>query len=603
MERGVRMVKRDKNHPSVIIWSLGNESGYGPNHAAISCWIREADPTRLIHYHPAEEAATIDMISHMYPEVNTIAAIAANEETKPEHARRPVIMCEYAHAMGNSVGNLREYWDAIRAHKHFQGGYIWDWVDQGLKQVTEDGEKWFAYGGDFGDEPNDGNFCINGLIWPDRVPHPSLWEYKKILEPVRIDPVDLLKGKLKVTNLYDFADLSHLAITWTLAADGEALQSGELPSLDTAPAESETITVPVKKPTLQPGTEYWLALSFHLKEDTLWADAGHEVAWAQFKMPYQVSDAPKLEVEKMPTIEMQETSSALMMRAENLSLIFGKDSGTLNSMLCERAEFIAEGPRLAVWRAPTDNDEGGRGLADDWREAGLDRLQQKVKEVTVEQPQPGLVRVKVDAILQAEGKAPAVECTYTYKIYGSGDIVLDVDAKIGEQVPPLPRLGLKMLMPGLFNTFTWYGRGPHETYPDRMEGMKVGIYHGTVADQYVPYVTPQENGNKTGVRWFTLTREDNVGLLMMSDQPFNASALHFTAEDLTAARHTYELEPREEVVVHVDFAQSGLGGASCGPNTLPKYLITDKEARFSVRFSPFNGAEQSPAELSKRQLD
>ena len=254
VDRAARMVLRDKNHPSVIIWSLGNESGFGPNHEAMAEWIRSNDPTRPIHYHPAEDHPSVDILGPMYPSVQTIIDMAQKADET-----RPVVMCEYAHSMGNSTGNLKEYWDAIRTHKRLGGGFIWDWVDQGIERET-DGELWYAYGGDFGDDPNDGPFCINGLIWPDRVEHPALWEYKKVLEPVLVEVMDLPNGVLKLTNRYHFLDLSHLDISWEVTCEGEVLQNGIVPTPALLPGESTELTITYEKPMPEPGVEYWLEL-------------------------------------------------------------------------------------------------------------------------------------------------------------------------------------------------------------------------------------------------------------------------------------------------------------------------------------------------------
>ena len=262
------MVERDKNHPSVIYWSLGNESGFGPNHEAMAAWIRAHDPTRPIHYHPAENDPCIDILGPMYPTVQRIIDMATNGDN------RPIIMCEYAHAMGNSNGNMVEYWEAVRDHRRLQGGFIWEWADHGIRRLTEEGVEWMAYGGDFGDAPNDGNFVADGLVSPDRDPHPGMWELKKVQEPLMVEPVDALAGVVKVTNRYHFADLSHLAITWELLADGVAIQSGDLPALATAPGESADVFVPFTRPELTPDTDYQLNLYFTLLEGTAWADAG-----------------------------------------------------------------------------------------------------------------------------------------------------------------------------------------------------------------------------------------------------------------------------------------------------------------------------------------
>jgi len=648
LERTMRMVERDKNHPSVIVWSLGNESGYGPNFAAAAGWIHEYDPTRPVHYESAttqwayqgpQTAPAIDLVSVMYPSVERIIEMAqAPGET------RPLVMCEYAHSMGNATGNLKEYWEAVDKYPRLQGGFIWDWMDQGLRQVTADGQEWFAYGGDFGDVPNDGPFCINGLIFPDRQIHPALWECKKMQEPVKVEPVDLLAGKVEIVNRYQFSDLSGLDISWRLSADGDVLQTGALPRLSTSAGASETITIPFRKPELKLGTEYWLTLSFTLAQGTLWAERGHQVAWAQFKVPFDVPAAPALQPEDMPALHVQQSAGTVTVSGADFSLAFDEAEGTLASFRYQGAELIERGPLLNAWRAPTDNDEGQSWSvqsAHAWREAGLDRLRHQVKNVDVTLVSPQVVQVKVQSNVSAPDRLvipsearnlsdrlvipsearnlnEGFACEYTYTVYGSGDVVLDTRVVPSQNLPPLPRIGLQMRLPGGYEHLTWYGRGPHETYADRQEGAQVGVYRGTVDEQYMPYVVPQENGNKTGVRWVSLTDDRGVGLLAsvipseasvipseasvipseasvipsearnLKPHLLEVSAHHFTTEDLTQARHTYELQRREEITLNLDYRQSGLGGASCGPGTLPQYLIEPKPVAYRVRLRPIS---------------
>lgn len=709
MERGARMVERDKNHPSVIIWSLGNESGYGPNHTALADWIHTHDPTRPVHYESAtsfrvyrgpDTAPEMDILSTMYPKVDDLARMA-----QVPGETRPLIMCEYAHAMGNSPGNLKEYWEVIESYPRLAGGFIWDWVDQGIRRNT-DGVEWFAYGGDFGDEPNSGSFCINGLVFPDRTIHPSLWEVKKVYQPVKVVPVDLPTGKVAVVNRYSFSDLSGLDVTWTLSADDRVIQTGQLPRLHTPPGGREVVTVPFDKPEPQPGVEYWLTLSFTLAEDTPWAEKGHEVAWEQFKLPFNALP-PILPVAGMPALSLADSGGQAVIEGNGFRLAFDKEAGTIASFRYGEHELIARGPRLNVWRAPTENDLntwGDERAALRWREVGLDQLQERVTGVEVAQPTPQVVRIIVRSVsmvredaelpeppgveeqlgelargldwilteeqfgalctrlsctdlpegdkraqikalvhrfaaeerlfdifkgvndlliesglpvpdyirdvvaagkveLRAERKPPArFDCEYTYTIYGSGDVVIETHVVPQVDVPFLPRLGLQMQLPGGYEQFTWYGRGPHENYVDRKEGARVGLYSGTVDEQYVPYIVPEENGNKTEVRWVALTSADGIGLLAVGMPLMEVSAHHYTTEDLTQARHTYELVRREEITLNLDYAQSGLGSASCGPGRLEKYQLKPEEVRYRVRLRPFSVASESPMALSKQVL-
>ena len=607
MERGIRMVERDKNHPSVIVWSLGNESGFGPNHVAMSDWMHAHDATRLVHYHPAVDHPSVDMISLMYPPLDRVIGMA-----QVEGETRPVIMCEYAHSMGNSTGNLREYWDAVDAYPRLQGGCIWDWVDQGLLRHTAEGEPWYAYGGDFGDVPNDDNFCINGLIAPDRTPHPGLREYKKVLEPVRVEPVDLERGVLRVTNRYHFCDLSHLDIDWSLWVDGEVVQQGSLPRLSTPPDGSETITVPLSRPALPPGGECWLRVGFRLAAPTLWADAGHGVAWSQFRVPFSAPKPQTLALATIPALRVAEDADAITVLGEGFEIVFGRAEGTIRSWRYRGIDLLVAGPRLNIWRAPTDND--ARRMADIWRRFGLDRLRHLVREVSVVAPGVAGGRDDRAVVIEARSFVSAPDTTrgfgtrYRYTVYSSGDIVLETEVRPDHYMPALPRVGLTMTLPAGFEAFSWYGRGPHESYSDRKESAAVGLYGGTVDAQYHPYITPQETGNKTDVRWAALAREDGVALLaaaVPAGEPelLNVSALHYTADDLTAARHTFELTRRPETILNIDLLQSGLGGESCGPATLPQYLVPAIERTFRVRLRPYVEGQATPMSLARQMLE
>jgi beta-galactosidase len=709
VNRAARMVERDKNHASIIAWSLGNESGYGPNHDAMAEWIRARDNTRLIHYHPAEDAPILDILGPMYPSVAQIIDMAQ----KPGETR-PVVMCEYAHSMGNSTGNLKEYWDAIRTYPRLGGGFIWDWVDQGLERET-DGVKWFAYGGDFGDNPNDGAFCCNGLVGPDRLVHPGLLEYKKILEPVLVAPIDLAAGRVRVTNRYHFRDLSGLSIQWRVTADGEVLQSGSLPALNTEPGETAELTVPYQTPDARPATDYWLELSFRLDQAESWAPAGHEVGWAQFALPIETPEKPTAPVGDMPAIQVKEDHDMLVLDGANFRLVFEKRSGQITSYQFAGRELVACGPAANLWRAPTDNDDNSFGeqrMFIDWRDAGLDRLTETVQNFDYELDSPSVARVKVQSRLaplhngqeqisgryqstlallgeltnmifndeqlagvaaklgfdyaalpgagkQAKAQAlaaavgerlqvPALaavlhqvitsqpeswlpkeaienlqqasqmtgeqwrdqfllkfdqyfDLEQTYTVYGSGDVRLSLDFQpSSDKLPPLPRVGYLMALPGGFEQVTWYGRGPHEAYADRKDSTWVSVHAGTVDEQHVAYVRPQENGNKIDVRWAAITGTDGAGLLVQAadSQGFNFSAHHYSPHELTAAQHTHEIHPVPEVFLTLDLAQGGLGNGSCGPGVLPQYLLMAKPYQFNLLFRPLKAGE-SPVEKSK----
>lgn len=700
LERVARMVERDKNHPCVIVWSLGNESGYGENHKAMVEWVRQRDPSRPLHYHPAGAAPEVDILAPMYPSVDRILAMAQESEDA-----RPIIMCEYAHSMGNAPGNLPEYWAAIAAYPRLQGGFIWDWVDQGLRRIEDDGTQWFAYGGDFGDEPNDGHFCINGLVWPDRQPHPGLWEVKKVHEPVTVEPVDLPSGRLRVHNQYAFIDLSHLALIWTIHKEGELLRQGEFRPLETPAGSQEEIAIPFTLADSPASGEVWLTVRFVLNRDEPWAKRGHEVAWTQFQLPgvpvgqpVELSQ-PAVSVEAAP-LGLEETPERLAVRGGPFDVVFDRATGRLVSWQVGGAELVSQGPTFNFWRAPTDNDEGMWGdqkLAIRWRDAGLHRLRADNQPVHVAQVSPDAIQLWTEVVVrpgaipgdqrserwglllrdlkliltqfweQADlaklcaglgvkfedipgaGKGERVgrllvhleeqgqiwqltqaayeglmarsqagefdwakrtlapfssmdqpafhehfrlrhsarfDCRLTYTIRAAGEIELAAKVLPGDGLPPLPRVGLQMRLPGRFSRVTWYGRGPHESYSDRKQGARMGLFCGAVQEQYVPYIMPQENGNKTDVRWVSLTDDTGTGLQITGMPSLNLSAHHFTTDDLTRARHTYELMPRDEVILNLDYAQCGLGNGSCGPGVLPQYLLDDNRYEFSFTLRP-----------------
>jgi beta-galactosidase/beta-glucuronidase len=592
LDRAERMVERDKNHPSIIIWSLGNESGFGPNHEAMADRIRQADPTRPIHYEQAGGAKAVDIVSVMYPTVESL--IRQGQRTDDA---RPFFMCEYAHAMGNGPGNLREYWDAIDAHTRLLGGCVWEWVDHGLRRHTPSGEEWFAYGGDFSDAPNDGNFCIDGLNFPDRIPHTGLIELKKVLEPVRVEPVDLQTGKVKIANRYQFASLAHLRATWSLLADDEILQQGTLPPLDTPPGGEAVITLPYRLPAARPGAEYWLNLRFTLGQETLWAPQGHEVAWAQLALPLETSPAPRLKAAAIPPLALEESEREITLCGEEFQLVFDREAGTFSAWHYRGRPLIAAGPRFNAWRAPTDNDVHA---AREWRKAGLDRLQHRVASVSLRQRSSQVVEIEARSTVGAYSLAPAFAVTYRYTIYGTGAVVIETQVTPRSDLPNLPRIGLEMVLPAGLDRFAWYGRGPHESYSDRKESARVGVYRGTVQEQFVPYIMPQENGNKTEVRWAAITDARGMGLLAAGMPLLNVSARHYSLENLTRARHTFELERQKETYLYLDHAQAGLGSQSCGPGPLPQYLLEPRETTFAVRLLPISLEEDSPMRLSRQ---
>ncbi|KPK74858.1 MAG: hypothetical protein AMJ79_12985 [Phycisphaerae bacterium SM23_30] len=598
LERTIRMVERDKNHPSVIIWSLGNEAGDGVCFAETYKWIHQRDPSRPVHYERALLGPNTDIYCPMYAPISRIVRYAEQEQ------ERPLILCEYAHAMGNSVGNLQDYWDAIEKYKHLQGGFIWDWVDQAIRKKAPTGEDFWAYGGDFGDQPTDENFCCNGLVQADRKPNPSLYEVKKVYQYIKVYPVKPLEGKFRVHNKYDFLNLDFLDIKWELSVDGLMNQGGNLGSLDLGPKQQKEITIPFSQAMIIPGIEYFLMLRFKLAEDTPWAPKGHVVAWDQFQMEFYFYGTGYLGSRRItgrPRIE--EVEDYIIARDNNYELKISKKSGSIESYKLKGREIIASPLVPNFWRAPTDNDRGNQmpDRLGSWKKAGPDRTMGYFEYRAID-----YTPTFYDKILKKEfGKFSKAyilcvnikgyipigensEYSISYYLYDSGiEVVMSMIPK-GDQLPNLPRVGMQMGMPGEFNRMKWFGRGPQETYWDRKTGAAVGIYSGTVQENIHHYVEPQENGNKTDVRWMEITNKDGIGLRIECQPLLSMSCWPYTMADLEEARHPYEIPKRDITTVNIDYRQMGVGGDnSWGARTHEEYTLpANKEYSYSFWLKP-----------------
>ncbi|MFI0259738.1 glycoside hydrolase family 2 TIM barrel-domain containing protein [Streptomyces sp. NPDC017056] len=587
LDRARRMVERDKNHPSVIMWSLGNECGTGRGLSAMAAWMRDRDPSRPLHYEGDPGCADTDVYSRMYADHAEVARIGRREEEPladpAADARRralPFLLCEYAHAMGNGPGGLSEYQRLFETYERCQGGFVWEWIDHGLRQRTERGELFHAYGGDFGEELHDGNFVCDGLVFPDRTPSPGLAEFKKVVEPVRIGAADErgdgAPGAVLVTNLHDFADLSHLAFRWSYEAEGEVLAEGPLDLPPLAPGASAEVALP-PEPAGRCGREALWTVRAVLAGDTAWGAAGHEVAWGQLP----ATPAPRR------TVSRPLVPSATPRRGEgNLILLgpgaFDATTGVLRYLHgCRLA-----GPRLDVWRAPTDNDEGapwqpGPHRAEQWRRIGLHRMRHRVE--SVERGRDALV---VRTRVAPAGTDLALGADYRWS---ADDERLRLEVSVrpyGDWPCPLPRLGLRMGLCASFATARWYGGGPGEAYPDTRAAARTGLWTMPVEALQTPYVRPQENGARADVRWVELARSDGSGLRAEGEPAFWFSARRWTSEQLDAARHTTDLVPGDHVWLHLDHALHGIGSASCGPGVLPQYELTAAPARFAVILHP-----------------
>lgn len=623
IDRTIRMVERDKNHPSIIIWSLGNEAGNGPNFYATYDWIKQRDPSRPIHHERAGFAPNTDIYCPMYPHPSQLHKYAEGErvdggwgpdftlEAQPERTR-PMILCEYAHAMGNSSGNMWHYWDLIYSKPYLQGGFVWDWVDQALRepvrrnatltvQPVRPGEPWFwAFGGDYGPPgtPSDQNFLCNGLVSPDRQPHPGLLEVKHIYQYLHCKPANLATRTIEIVNRFDFLNPKDLvSIHWRLLADGVLTQNGVLPAPDLAPRATTHLAIPLRPFTPEPGIEYFLDLSFRLQRDTPWARRGHEIAWDQFRLP-DAAPAPAPNWDSLPRLAVTETDLETSVAGPDFTARFDKQTGALASLQHQGSELIESPLRPDFWRAPTDNDRGRDMLKSQgvWRRAHED-AQLSSFVVT---PQPNGRAVTVQAVL----RLPKVDATWEslYRVLPSGEILVDVNfTPAKSDLPKIPRLGMQMVLPVGFDRIAWFGRGPQETYCDRNDA-RAGRYQGTVREQPCrDYVEPGESGNKIDVRWVALTNRRGAGLLAIAgpDQPLSVNASHHTTDDLQAVAHPCDLPRRDTVVLNLDARQQGVGGNdSWGAWPLPEYLIPCAPHRYQLRLRPI-AAGEDPARLAR----
>ena len=616
LDRAVRMAERDKNHPSIVMWSMGNESGYGPNFAAISAWLHDFDPTRPVHYEGAQGAGgepdpkTVDVISRFYTRVKQEylnPGIAEGEDKeRAENARwerlleiaertndnRPVMTSEYAHSMGNALGNFKEYWDEIYSNPRMLGGFIWDWVDQGIYKTLPDGRIMVAYGGDFGDKPNLKAFCFNGLLMSDRETTPKYWEVKKVYSPVELR---VESGGLRVTNRNHHTDLSQYRCLWTLSIDGKQKDQGEITLPEVAPGESETIPLPVSiadmKASAKATSDLRLTISFILKRDALWAKAGHEVAWEQFCIQEGALLSSKLE--NRGRLKVRADEEHLSISGSGFSIQWEKNvTGNLTSltyhgkeMLAHPADFPLQ-PVTQAFRAPTDNDFGnksfGNWLAKDWSLHQIDNPRINLDSFKHEVREDGAVIVRVQT--RNRYKEGMIVTKFLYTILSDGTIDLKTTFQPQGILPELPRLGIAFCLSSDYNTFIWQGRGPQDNYPDRKTSAAVGLWKGSVADQYVHYPRPQDSGNKEEVCRLMLTDRHGKGIRVDAvEDVFSASALHYTAQDLYKETHDCNLKPRSEIILSLDAAVLGLGNSSCGPGVLKKYAIDKKEHTLHIR--------------------
>lgn len=614
VDRIERMVERDKNHPSVIMWSLGNESGFGQNHIAMYEWAKRRDPSRLVHYEgetreilleddfvPTKDPIASDVHTSMYTSIAQMKVIGELTDLKKPH-----ILCEYAHAMGNGPGGFKEYWETFYAFDRLQGGFVWEWVDHGLRQYTPEGEEYFAYGGDFGETPHDGNFVIDGLIRPDRKPSPALAEYKKVIEPVVVSNFNFDEKTIQVHNRYDFSDLSKLQCQWLIEADGTILESGLVDVTEIPQNTTKVIELPIQVPSIvQENTDYWLNIVWTTKETTQWAASGHTVAWSQHELP--ISRNVTVEQQLIGQLNVVDTTSTTKIVGSNFHLTFNKQNGRIEDYYYDGQQMLHNGPRLNFWRAPIDNDLLGseefhaKPVAKQWKEFGVNAIQHRMKQTEVK-----ILEDKQTVVIKCEAKlAPPViawgfDVTYVYTISANGSILVDIKAiKSGQGPKSLPRIGVEMTLKNTYDDVGWYGLGPNEAYVDSKLAARMGVWSSTVDGMHTPYIFPQENGNRHQNKWASFSQRGGKSLLVTGNA-FDFSASHYTVEQLETAKHTYDLVKQPYITVHIDKQQYGLGSASCGEDVQEQYRLDNEDFQFSFTILPYDPNAYSPIALSKK---
>jgi beta-galactosidase/beta-glucuronidase len=609
VDRMERMVERDKNHPSVVMWSLGNESGFGRNHISMYKWAKNRDLSRLVHYErecknimhdeghyydPQREPQSSDVFSTMYSGVEEMERLGKRTDLSKPH-----ILCEYGHAMGNGPGGLKEYWETFEKYARLQGGFIWEWVDQGIRQFTSSGEEFFAYGGDFGETPNDSNFVIDGLVSPDRKPSPALIEYKRVIQPVTLAMVDLEKGQVEVTNKYDFITLEHLQFSWSIERDGKIVDNGTLGNnlLSLEPGKSTMISIPYELPKEAYGkADFVLTVVIRLNQDKEWAKAGHEVAWEQFLLPVTKVETIQEEVVESPLF-VNEYKTSYTISGNDFSLTVSKLNGVITKWTYQGLDLLLEGPKLNLWRAPIDNDRWAQPewkaipSVTEWKKFGLHDLRHHLESADYQTYED---RVEITVTIQTAPPRLAwgIEGTYKYTIYHNGTLWFDVSGTpYGNYPETLPRIGVEMNLPKEFENVKWDGKGPGEAYIDSQLANKYGVWSMKVEDLYTPYIFPQENGNRHEVKWSTFTNQMGVGLGVMGEPSFDFSAHYYTTKDFEEAEHTYDLKKKDYITLKMDYKHHGIGSASCGPDVLEKYRLYTDTFHFSLGFKPYSNPE------------
>ena len=585
IDRCERMVKAHYNHPCILMWSMGNESGMGTNFKKAADRIRLLDKTRLLHYEGDSNAETADVYSTMYTRLNRLQEIAEGNDA---HGK-PHLLCEYAHAMGTGPGNLEEYQNLFRRYKRLQGGFIWEWYDHGIQITKEDGSITYYYGGDFGDEPTNSNFCIDGLLMPDRTPSTGLLCYKEVIAPVDCYPADLAKGLITIRNRYDFTDLYDIALCWQVVSNGTVYESGIIDTLTAAVGKEETIRIPYSLPK-ESFESYYLNIQFTHKHKTLYADSGFIVAKRQLLLPVTQILRQRLH-DTEHGLQISDEQIKLTVSGNGVQVAFCKVTGRLLEYTVDGISYLCEGFTPNVRRALIDND---MYKVKDWKEKYFIHKQQEQLEAFTYSSEKNYVAVHISTHFSFLNQAFGFKCEYRYRIFPDGEIEFDLYARsfaYTDFVPQMiPRAGIEFSMPLQFNRVTWYGLGFEENYCDMKAHVQKGVYSASVQDMHTEYVKPQENGHREEVERLLLSGSGK-GLLFRFENPVGINVHDYTIDALEKAGHIGNIEKAGRVVVHIDAKHSGLGSNSCGEEQMYKNKTRINDFAITMRFRPAGAAD------------
>ena len=595
LDRAERLFERDKNHPCVIFWSLGNESGMGDNQRRMSEYIKSREPNAIIHcedvsrrihtgggkpaYENDVECDFVDVESRMYPSVPEIEKYLKNKKYT-----KPFYLCEYSHAMGNGPGDLEEYWKCIRANDSFFGGCVWEMLDHSVATGSDPYNKpEYLYGGDWGDWPNDGNFCVDGLVYPDRRPHTGMLEYKQVIAPFEILSCEPDGSAFRIRNRRYFTPLSDLELFWNLEINGEIKASGRIPSLAVAPGKSRRYETGLH--VLQSNAECHLNFSVKTISATEWAEAGYEVGFAQRALSSLTADLSRksAQPEGYATALIEDECGYKIITA-NAEYSVNRRTGLVSSIKYGGRETLASPIEPKIWRAPTDND---RKIRLEWQKYCFDKAFCDCRGTRVTEFSDAGVVIEADLVVAANGSRPFCFAGMRYEFLPDGTLGIECKVKVREEMPPLPRFGLGLTMPEGNERIRYYGRGPVESYEDKRHASSAGLYSVSVSDNFEHYVRPQENSSHTDTLWAAVTDVSGFGLLFTSNgRKFPFTAQHFTPEQLTATRHDFELVPMKETFVCLDYRQAGIGSNSCGPVLREDLRLDETEFDFSFTVIP-----------------